>query len=399
MLPVSAPEIARGTVVVANGKIVAVGPDGSVTIPAGARRVNATGKWIVPGIVDTHSHVGGPAGADSSGPLAPEVRVVDSVNPRSPGFLRAAAGGVTTLNVMPGSGHLMSGQTIYLKNRRDPSTIADLAIVDPKRPGRFLGGMKMANGTNSIRTGGGAFPGTRGKSAALVRDLFVRAKKWMADPKREPDEAMESLAEILRGERIVHHHTHRADDIATVLRLKKEFGFRVVLHHASEAALAIDAIAEDKTPCSIIMLDSPGGKLEAMGISPVNGAALEARGVPIALHSDDGITDSRLLFRNAAFMVRGGMSRAGALRALTLSGAEMLDLAERTGSLTPGKDADFVLLSGDPFALMTKVEQTWVDGRKVFDRDDPKDRLAATGGLGNRPDVNAHTCCALEAGE
>ncbi len=187
---------------------------------------------------------------------------------------------------------------------------------------------------------------------------------------------------MLDGRRIVHFHTHRHDDILTVLRLKREFGFRVVLHHVSEAWKVADEIAAAGVPCSIIILDAPGGKLEATEIRMENGAVLEKAGVDVAIHTDDLITDSRWFLRSAALAVRAGMSPEKALEALTLAGARMLDLADRIGSLDPGKDADFIILSGDPFSIYTHVEQTWVEGQKVFDRADPEDRRYAVGGTG-----------------
>ncbi len=387
LVPVSADEIDDGVLLVQDGRIAAVGSAASVGVPDGATVHDVTGLVIVPGLVDTHSHIGSPSGGDRSAPIQPEVRVLDSVDVRSAGLQRAQAGGITTVNIMPGSGHLMSGQTVYLK-LRDGDTIDELAILDEE--GRPRGGMKMANGTNSRRDP--PFPGTRAKSAALVRQAFVSAMEYRearsrrgGGADREPPErdlGKEALLEILDGKRVVHHHTHRHDDILTVLRLREEFGFDVVLHHVSDAWKVADRIAAADVPCSIILVDSPGGKLEARDIAFENGAALERAGVRVAFHTDDWITDSRLFFRMAALAVRAGMSRTGALRALTLSGAEMLGLDGRVGSLEPGKDADFAVLSGDPLSVYTKVLETWVEGKKVFDRANEQDRLWAAGGYG-----------------
>lgn len=165
-----------------------------------------------------------------------------------------------------------------------------------------------------------------------------------------------------------------------MLRLAQEFGFRVVLHHVSEGWKVAGEIAAAKAPCSIIVIDSPGGKLEAVNLLAKTGGILEKAGVDVAFHTDDGITDSRLFLRSAAFGVREGMSRAKALEALTLAGARMLDLQERIGSLEKGKDADFIILSGDPFSVYTHVEQTWVEGNLVFDRSNPEHRKYAVGG-------------------
>jgi imidazolonepropionase-like amidohydrolase len=391
IVPVAGPEIPHGTLVVQGGKIVAVGA--AVTIPAGATIRDLAGKLVMPGIVDTHSHVGQVAGADSSAPIQPEVRVLDSVNVRHAGIQKAQAGGVTAANVMPGSGHLLSGQTIYLK-LKDGSTVEDLAIR--RDDGSIAGGMKMANGTNSRRDP--PFPGTRAKSAALVREQYVKARdycakqadaKLAADKKPARDLAMEGLCEVLSGKRIVQHHTHRHDDIVTVLRLAKEFGFRVVVHHVSEGWKVADEIARAGVPASIIVVDSPGGKLEAMDVALDTGAVLAKAGVLVAYHSDDPITDSRLLMRSAALGVRAGLPRQTALEALTINGAKILDLDKRVGSLEPGKDADFLILDGDPLSVYTKVLETWVEGVKVFDRSDPRDRLFAVGGYGASRDAVA----------
>lgn len=383
--PIEGEPIPNGVLVVKDGVILAVGPAASVTVPADAVVHDITGKVLLPGLVDTHSHIGRGDGGDASSALNPDVRILDAIDVRADNFKKALAGGITTVNVMPGSGHLMSGQTAYLKLRR-ANTIQEMLFCDDPING-ICGGMKMANGTNSIREK--PFPGTRAKSAAMVRELFVKAQEYRdkvkaakGNPDKLPkrDLGMEALVQILDGKRIVHHHTHRHDDILTVLRLAKEFGFRVVLHHVSEAWKVADEIARAKVPCSIIVLDSPGGKLEAVDIRYETGAVLEKAGVSVGYHTDDGITDSRLFIRSAAFGVRAGMSPAKALEALTIAGARMLDLDRRVGSLKPGKDADFIVLSGDPFSTYTVVEQTWVEGVRVFDRSNPDDLKYAVGG-------------------
>lgn len=399
VLPIAGAPIDDGVLVILHGKIEAVGPRASTTLPANAVVVDVKGKVLMPGLVDTHSHVGGGWGADDSAPIQPGVRMLDAVDCRDAGFQRAQAGGITTLNVMSGSGHLMGGQTIYLKNR-DARSIDEMCYRFPD--GAPMGGMKMANGTNSHREP--PFPGTRGKSAALVRESFVAALEYKRkldaagndDSKKPPrDLAMEGLLEVLSGRRIVHHHTHRHDDILTVLRLAKEFGFRVVLHHVSEAWKVADEIAAAKIPCSLIEIDSPGGKLEASDFDSRSAAELEKRGAPelVAFHTDDWITDSRLFLRSAGLAVRAGLSRETALAGLTLNPARMLDLGDRIGSLERGKDADFLVLSGDPLSVYTAVEQTWAGGEKVFDRADEKDRLWAQGGWGAGQRRTGAICC------
>lgn len=395
LIPIDGPEVERGTLVMQGGKITAVGDD--VIIPAGATTIDLDGKVLMPGLVDTHSHIGGVSGADGSAPIQPECRVWDSINVRTGAFRRALSGGLTTLNLMPGSGHLLSGQTIYVKIRA-ASTIDEMMIRDAD--GNPCGGIKMANGTNSIREA--PFPGTRAKSAALVRQKFIEAQEYRdkiaragGDAEKMPprDLAMEALVEVLEGKRVVHHHTHRHDDIVTVLRLSKEFGFRVVLHHVSEGWKVAEEIAAAGAPCSIILVDSPGGKLEAIDLVFKTGGVLERAGVNVAFHTDDWITDSRLFFRMAALGMRAGMSRKGALRSLTLSGAEMLDLQERVGSLAVGKDADLIVLDGDPFSVYTKVLETWIEGERVYDRSKPEDHLYSIGGYGAGHDIDPYFCC------
>jgi len=403
VLPVSGPPLEDGVIVVQFGRVRAVGVRAAVEVPASAKVVDVKGKVLMPGLVDTHSHVGGGWGADSSAPIQPDVRMLDAINCRDAGLQRAQAGGITTINVMSGSGHLMSGQTIYLKNR-DARTIEEQCYRFPD--GTPMGGMKMANGTNSQQDP--PFPGTRGKSAALVRERFLAAQEYKrkldaaaGDPTKLParDLGHEAMLEILAGQRIVHHHTHRHDDIVTVLRLSKEFGFRVVLHHVSEAWKVADEIAAANAACSLIVLDTPGGKLEAMDFDARSAAELERLGRPdlVGFHTDDWITDSRLFLRSAALAVRAGVSRETALAGLTLNAAKMLDLQERVGSLEPGKDADFLVLSGDPLSTYTRVEQTWVEGSKVFDLANEADRLWAEGGWGAGLARAGALCCVGEA--
>jgi len=401
VIPIAGEPIAHGVLVVQAGKIIAVGPAASTPIPAGAEVLDATGKVVMPGLVDSHSHIGGGTGGDGSSALHADARVLDAIDARDPSIQKAQAGGITTANVMPGSGHLISGQTLYLK-LRDGRTIDDLLI--PLPDGSPAGGLKMANGTNSIKAA--PFPGTRAKSAALVRDLYIKAQEYRekirragGDAEKIParDLALEELVEVLEGRRIVQHHTHRHDDILTVLRLAREFGFKVVLHHVSEGWKVPTEIAAAGAAASVIMIDSPGGKLEARDLDWRTPAVLEQAGVLVGFHTDDSVTDSRLFLRSAALGVRAGMTRKGALAALTLANARMLGLDQRIGSLQAGKDADFIILSGDPLSVYTHVEQTWIEGKKVFDRAVAQDRLYAVGGPGAGDPRRAHLCCFTSA--
>jgi len=256
--------------------------------------------------------------------------------------------------------------------------------------------MKMANGTNSRRPP--PFPGTRGKSAALDREEYIKAQEYRAkvlaakgDATKLPprDLRMEGLVEVLDGKRIVQFHTHRSDDIMTAIRLSQEFHFKVVLHHVSEGWVVADEIAKARVPVSLIVLDSPGGKEEAKDAALFTAASLDKAGVLFGFHTDDPITDSRFLTRSAALAVRAGLPRDKALYGLTMANARIIGLESRVGSLEAGKDADFILLSGDPLSTYTHVLETWIEGNKVFDRNDPKDRIYAVGGLGASHDQSS----------
>ncbi|MDZ7691277.1 MAG: amidohydrolase family protein [Balneolaceae bacterium] len=386
LITISGNEIENGVLIIQNGKISAVGSADDVNIPRRANVTDVSGKVIMPGLVDSHSHIGEGDGGDRSAALHPDVRILDAIDPNSDTFKKALAGGITSVNVMPGSGHLMSGRTIYLKLRESDTIEGMLFVDDPQE--EVAGGLKMANGTNPL-SGSGPFPGTRAKSAAMVRELFIKAQNYQqkikaaeGDPQKMPerDLGMETLVEVLEGKRIVHNHTHRHDDILTAIRLAKEFDYRMVLHHVSEAWKVADEIAEAGVPSSIITIDSPGGKMEAVDLKYENGAALEEAGAKVGYHTDASVTDTRLLLRSTGFAIRAGMSRDGALRAVTIANAEMMDIADRTGTLEEGKDADFIILSGDPVSVYTHVEETWVEGIKRFDRDNPEDLEFATGG-------------------
>jgi imidazolonepropionase-like amidohydrolase len=398
--------ILDGVVVIEGSTIQAVGPRNAVEIPQHAEVHDLAGKVLIPGLVDTHSHVGiypRPAvpahrdGNDAAKPVQPQLRAIDAIWPDDPGIRMATAGGITTANIMPGSGTVVSGQTAYVKFRGNSIEAMLVHDTGGETEDEIQGGMKMANGENPKRRGAakGTAPATRMGIAALQRDLFIRAQayqqKWSkhrakvrnGEESEEPgrDLELEPIVEILEGRRTVHHHTHRSDDILTVLRLQREFGFDLVLQHATEAWKVAEEIARADVPVSIIMLDSPGGKLEASRYRLDYGATLEKAGVRVAIHTDDFITPSRLFLRSGALAVRGGMTREGALRALTLEAARMLHLDDRIGSIEPGKDADLVVLSGEPFSLYSQVLETWIEGERVFDRADPGDRRYATGGF------------------
>ncbi len=384
--------ILAGTLIVQDGKIVAIGKD--VAIPAEATTTDLKGAVIIPGLVDTHSHIGiypKPAipahqdGNEMSGPVQSGVRALDSIDPNDPGIRMAVAGGITTANIMPGSGNVIGGQTLYVKLHGN--SVEQMRILGKLPDGtEVLGGLKMANGENPKGYGKrGQAPFTRMKVAALQREQFLKAKEYLAklgtDKKPDRDLSLEPLVEVLQKKRTVHFHCHRADDLMTALRIAEEFGFEIVLQHGTEGYRIADILAKKAIPVSLTLVESPGGKAEVMGLLEETAMILDKAGVPVCINTDDFITESRFYLKTGAIAVRGGMSEAAALRALTTTPAKVLHLEHRVGSLEKGKDADFVVLTGSPFSVYTKVQQTWIDGVKRFDAADAKDRSYRDGGL------------------
>ena len=283
----------------------------------------------------------------------------------------ALAGGVTTANVMPGSGNVIGGQTVYVKYRG--ASIEEMRIMGRLKDKDIVGGLKMANGENPKGYGRtkGVAPFTRMKVAALQRETFQKAKEYKAklDAGQKPDRdvSLEPLVEVLNGTRTVHFHCHRADDLLTAIRISEEFGFEIVLQHATEGYRVADVLAKKKIPDSLTLVDSPGGKAEVMGLLEENAAILEKAGVTVTVNTDDSVTESRFMLRTGAIAVRGGMSEAAALKSITINAAKLMHLDHRLGSLEVGKDADFAVLSGSPFSVNTQVLATYSEGKKVFD--------------------------------
>jgi imidazolonepropionase-like amidohydrolase len=394
------PVIEKGVLVVAKGKILDVGDEAAVKVPVGAKVRDLGGRTLIPGLVDTHSHIGifnrpsGPHGSDGNemtGPVQPGLRALDAIDPNDPGIRMALAGGVTVANIMPGSGNAIGGQTLYVKLKG--ATIEAMRLVIRN----FLGGIKFANGENPKGAYGSknAAPGTRMKVAALQREMLAKAKhykqqwdnydkakkegKEVSPPERDIN--LEPLREVLDRKRTVHFHCHRADDIMTAVRLSREFDFEIVLQHCTEGYLVAEELAKMGIWVSLTLIDSPGGKPEVMGLIEENAAILTKKGVKVAINTDDSVTESRFFLRTGAIAVRGGLSEADALKALTINSAQMLHLDDVKGSLEKGKDADFVVLSGAPFSVYTQVLETYIEGDKVFDRSQHEDWTHQAGGF------------------
>jgi len=388
--------IPDAVLVVKDGKVLYAGPAATaIDFPADAEVRDLGGAVVIPGLVDTHSHIGlfgrpgvgaNADGNEMSGPVQPGVRALDSINHDDPGIRMAVAGGVTTANIMPGSGNVIGGQTLYVKLRG--RTVEQMVILGRLPDGRvILGGLKMANGENPKGYGRNRSqaPFTRMKVAALQREQFVKAREYKAKrdagEKVEPNLDLEPLVEVLEKKRTVHFHCHRADDLMTAVRISEEFGFELVLQHATEGYRVADILAKKRIPVSLTLIDSPGGKPETIGLLEENAAVLAKAGVTVTINTDDSITESRFYLRTGAIAVRGGLPEMEALRALTWNAAKLLHLDHRLGSLEKGKDADFVVLSGAPFSTYTQVLETHIEGRKRFDRSKKADWVYQAGGF------------------
>ncbi|MCC3290206.1 amidohydrolase [Arthrobacter sp. zg-Y1110] len=356
-----------GTVIVEDGRIRELGPD--VVVPAGARVLDAGGQWLLPGLVDAHTHLGvheegeGWAGNDSNemtDPVMAGVRALDAVNPFDTGFDDALAGGVTTANINPGSGNPIGGQAVALHTHG--RYLEEMVLRAPS-------GLKSALGENPKRiySDKKQTPSTRLGTAMVIRQAFMDAQNYLgkADPNAR-DPHLEALAMVLKREIPWRQHAHRADDIGTALRLADEFGYDLVLDHGTEAHLLADVLAERGIPVLIGPLFTTRSKVELRGRSMANPGKLAAAGVEISIITDHPVVPINFLIYQAALAVKEGLDPDEALRAVTINPARVLGLADRLGSLEPGKDADLVLWSGDPLDVMQRALKVWIGGREVY---------------------------------
>ncbi len=392
--------IDNGSVLFADGKVVAVGPD--LQAPAGATVIDGTGKWVTPGIVDIHSHLGDyPSpqvqalsdGNEATDPVTADVWAEHSVWPQDPGFGRALAnGGVTTLQILPGSANLFGGRSVVLKN------VSARTMQAMKFPGAPYG-LKMACGENPKRVygGKGRKPSTRMGKIAVDRATWARAAsykrrwdKYEDDGGDVPDRdiAMDTLRGVLSGEILVQNHCYRADEMANVLDMAKEFGYKVTaFHHAVEAYKIGDLLKQNDT-CAAVWADWYGFKMESYDGIGANLALLEKAGACAMIHSDDANGIQRLnqeVGKALAAGRRAGLTitDAAAWRWLSYNPAKALGIADRTGSLKPGKMADVVLWNGNPLSVYSRPEKVWVDGALLYDANDPNRRPVSDFELGN----------------
>ncbi len=377
-------ELETGDVLLRDGLIEAVGT--SLDAPPDATIVDASGRFVTPGLIDSHSHLGvypspgveGMAeGNEATNPVTAEVWAEHGVWPQDPGFWRALAGGVTTLQILPGSANLIGGRGVTLK------LVPGRGVQDMMFPGATMG-LKMACGENPKRVYATRGPSTRMGNVAGYREAFIRAEKyrrtwdeWVEKGRRgdppDRDLELETLAEVLRGNILVQNHCYRADDMLTMLEVGREFGFSIrSFHHATEAYKIRDRLAAEGVGASM-WVDWWGFKMEAFDAIPENIALVSDAGARAILHTDSGL-EIQIMNQNAARAMYAGrevgldVSRDEALRWITANPAWALGIEDRTGTLEPGKAADVVVWSDDPFSVYSLADQVFIDGALVFER-------------------------------
>ncbi len=384
-----------GVIFMSAGKIVSVGGPETV-IPTDSTIIDGTGKYVTPGIIDVHSHLGDyptPSvaahsdGNEATSPVTPEVWAEHSVWPQDPGFSRALAnGGITSLQILPGSANLFGGRAVTLKN------VPARTVQAMKFPGAPYG-MKMACGENPKRVYGNRNrkPATRMGSLSLTRQTWINAQdyqkkqKGAKPPKR--DLAMETLVGVLEGDILVHNHCYRADELNQIIDMSKEFGYKVTaFHHAVESYKIADILAKEEI-CSAIWADWWGFKMEAYDAIPENAALLQQAGACVIIHSDDENQIQRLNQEASKALADGRamgieISDAQAIQWITHNPAKAMGIADQTGSLKPGKMADVVLWNDNPLSVYSRPEKVWIDGAMLYDSSDPSRRPVSDFELG-----------------
>ncbi|MEZ4588159.1 MAG: amidohydrolase family protein [Gemmatimonadales bacterium] len=377
--------IEKGTVLIRDGKIAAVGTD--VSVPADAVVIDGTGRYVTPGIIDAHSHSMAEAINEGTQSITSEVRIEDVLRQDGIGVFRELAGGVTTLNILHGSANTIGGQNAVVKLRWGLPIDSMLFAEAPP-------GIKFALGENVRQTnrppGPGRearYPRTRMGVEELLRDAFTRATEYRAewraydaavkarrknDPEPIPparDLELDALVEIIEGTRLVHAHSYRSDEILMLLEVAKDFGFRVSsLQHVLEGYKVADEIEAAGSGASTFA-DNWAYKLEAWDAIPHNAALMAERGVRVSINSDSDERARRLYQEAAKAMKYGGASEEEALKMITLNAAWQLGVDKYVGSIEVGKQADIAIFNGHPFAPASRVEKTIIDGRVFFDRD------------------------------
>jgi len=385
VLTVTKGTIEAGTVLLRGGKIEAVGKD--LAVPEGAKVIEARGKFLIPGIVDMHSHLGvypwpgtdaNSDGNEATDPNTAMVRAADSIWFEDPGMLRAVAGGVTTIQVLPGSANVIGGETAILKLKVGGGP-AGMVVKDAPR------GLKMAMGENPKGVYGArnVLPSTRMGNAFVMRDAYMKAAEYARKQSdyeqragkgdkdaRPPDRdlRLETLADVLRGKVRVNVHCYRADEILQILDIADQCGFKVAsLHHALEAYKVADAIKAHGAGVATFA-DWWGYKFEAFDAIPQNAGLCLRKGIVTALKSDSADIVQRLNQEAAKTIKYSDLTRDQALALVTINPAKLIGMDARIGSIEPGKDADLVLYDRDPMSIYARVDMTLIDGGVVFDR-------------------------------
>jgi len=361
----------RGTVLIDGDKIVDVGDN--IVIPNGTATIDASGKIVMPGYVESHSHVGiwgdgvaweGRDFNETSEPVTPHMRATDGINPFDRAFEDVIQAGITTLLTGPGSANLIGGEWVAIKPVG--RVVEEMILRDPC-------GLKMALGENPRRVYGDQrkSPVTRMGEAALIREALIKAEAYARSVEKAEREGtelptrdlrMEPIVRGLRREERTRIHAHAAQDIVTAIRLSKEFGLDSVIEHVTEGWRIADFIAEAGVPCSVGPFHVGRPKIEMSPMTFKNPGLLAAAGVTVAIHMD-ATSSTALLPIFAGLCCREGMPEEEALKAITINSAIVSGVADRVGSLENGKDADVIVLSGHPFDLMTKVERVIINGK------------------------------------
>jgi imidazolonepropionase-like amidohydrolase len=405
ILTAAGPTIRNGAILMENGKVAAVGA--TVSAPTDAVVIDGAGRYVTPGIIDDHSHLGVYAapgvnalsdGNEATNPVTPQVWAEHSVWPQDPQFPRNLAGGITTLQVLPGSANLFGGRSVVLK------VVPARTVQEMKFPGAKYG-LKMACGENPKRVyGNRGGPQTRMGNVAGYRTAWIHAAdyrrkwdKWNADHKGDPptrDLGLETLAEALRGNILVHMHCYRADEMAQMIDISHEFGYKIrSFHHGVEAYKIADLLAKEGIGASL-WADWGSFKMEAIDAVKGNMALVNHAGARVIVHSDDPSGSQRLNQEAAKAMAAGAeiglpITEDEAIKWLTINPAWALDLDDKIGSLVPGKNADVILWSGDPFSVYSRPDKVWIDGALLYDRSDSSEQWRTDFELGFVPFTGA----------
>lgn len=391
--------IDNGMVYFADGEIQAIGQ--TIDIPAGADVIDGTGLWVTPGVIDIHSHLGVYAspsvdatadGNEATNPNTANVWAEHSVWPQDPGFSRALAnGGVTTLNVLPGSANLFGGRSVTLRN------VPARTMQAMKMPGAPYG-LKMACGENPKRVYGSRnqTPASRMANIAVARQDWIDAQRYQrrwqeyrdtGGTRPERDLRLETLAGVMAGDILVHNHCYRADEMANMIDMSHEFGYHIsTFHHAVEAYKIADLLREEDI-CAAMWADWWGFKMEAYDTVFENIPMVHNAGACAIVHSDDENGIQRLNQEAAKALADGRragltISDEAAWQWIAINPARAMGIADQTGSLVTGKRADVVLWNGDPLSVYTRPQMVWVDGALLYDMNNPRLRPVSDFELG-----------------